>query len=74
MFYNYRRIKYSKKAKKKKDKDRRKEKREQSIYYILSVLCNASFGLIILRYLTGQHVVTKNKCYRHMLDTVFGGK
>ena len=39
--------------------------------YTLSVLCNAFFGLNILRYHTGQQVVIKNKWYTLHVRYVF---
>ena len=32
----------------------------------LFVLCNVFFGFIIVPYLTGEHVVIKDKCYHHV--------
>ena len=43
-------------------------------YYTLSVVFNAFFVLIILRYPTGQQVVIKNKGYHYVLDTCFRDK
>jgi len=41
-------------------------------YYANSVLWNAFFGLIILRYPIGLKVMRKSKGYYQMLDTCFG--
>ena len=42
------------------------------IHNTLNVLSNDSFRLMILRFLTGQQVLIKNKWYHHMIHTCFG--